>query len=322
MEEILAEDKKRFQILAFDGGGILGLFAACVLSSIEDDLGIEVTNHFDLLAGTSTGGIIALALANGMRPKDIVKFYMDYGKTIFKGGHILKQFYQPKYSNKGLELALKTEFGDKCIADCQKRVLIPTYDIEQNHVIVRKTRHHENFNRDHRVKLWQVAMETTAAPTYFPVFIDEHGCKYIDGALAANNPSLLGIIEAYKFLGVGLDEIHVLNISTMSDIPFYSNKLNNGGFIHWGKKITDAFLKAQHEIVYSECRMLIDDRYYRIDVKVPANTFKMDKLNYDTIISYAYNNSKAHTPKLRNNFFKHIAAPYQHTKGENDDNKN
>ncbi len=75
---------KRFQILSLDGGGIKGLFSAAVLASIEEDLGIRITDHFDLVTGTSTGGIIALGLGIGLRPREIVEFYVREGPRIFK----------------------------------------------------------------------------------------------------------------------------------------------------------------------------------------------------------------------------------------------
>ena len=74
---------ERFQILALDGGGIKGLFSAAVLAHIEEDLQTRIVDHFDLITGTSTGGIIALALGAGMRPRDVVSFYADEGAAIF-----------------------------------------------------------------------------------------------------------------------------------------------------------------------------------------------------------------------------------------------
>ena len=79
----MADSTSRFQILSLDGGGIKGLFSAAVLAAVEEDLGINVIDHFDLIAGTSTGGIIALGLGLGMRPREIVQFYVWRGPKIF-----------------------------------------------------------------------------------------------------------------------------------------------------------------------------------------------------------------------------------------------
>jgi len=77
--------KRRFQILALDGGGIKGIFSAAFLAALEDDLKTRITDHFDLIAGTSTGGLIAIALGLGLSPREIVRFYMKHGPAIFPG---------------------------------------------------------------------------------------------------------------------------------------------------------------------------------------------------------------------------------------------
>ncbi len=74
----------RFQILSLDGGGLRGMFSAAVLARLEEDLDVRVVDHFDLIAGTSTGGIIALGLGLGMSPRDILQFYTDHGPRIFR----------------------------------------------------------------------------------------------------------------------------------------------------------------------------------------------------------------------------------------------
>jgi patatin-like phospholipase/acyl hydrolase len=75
---------QRFQILALDGGGLRGIFSAAILAALEDDLQISAVDHFDLIAGTSTGGIIALGLGLGLRPRQIVEFYAELGERVFR----------------------------------------------------------------------------------------------------------------------------------------------------------------------------------------------------------------------------------------------
>lgn len=77
--------EKKFQILALDGGGIKGVFTAAILAAIEDNLNVNITDHFDLIVGTSIGGIIALGLGLGLRPGQILEFYTEYGPHIFRG---------------------------------------------------------------------------------------------------------------------------------------------------------------------------------------------------------------------------------------------
>lgn len=115
--ELLEKNKcSRFQILSLDGGGIKGLFSAAVLAAIEEDLNINIIDHFDLITGTSTGGIIALGLGLGMRPKEIVEFYLTKGPKIFPRWYGLKwlqHWVYRKYSDKALSTALQDCFKEK-----------------------------------------------------------------------------------------------------------------------------------------------------------------------------------------------------------------
>ena len=103
-----------FQILALDGGGIKGVFSAAFLAAMEEDLGSPIINHFDLIAGTSTGGIIALGLGLGLSPKEILEFYVKNGKDIFSDRSHLRsilQWFHRKFPAEQLETALKAAFG-------------------------------------------------------------------------------------------------------------------------------------------------------------------------------------------------------------------
>ena len=110
-------DGNRFQILSLDGGGIKGLFSAAVLAAIEDDLDINIVDHFDLITGTSTGGIIALGLSIGMRPREIVEFYLTKGPGIFPNGFRAKwrHWIGNKFSPAPLKAALEKCFKDNAL---------------------------------------------------------------------------------------------------------------------------------------------------------------------------------------------------------------
>ena len=106
-----------FQILALDGGGIKGMFSAAVLAHLEDDLKITVVDHFDLIVGTSTGGIIALGLGAGLSPKEIVEFYVKKGPAIFPNGLSgVRQYIRAKYDPLPLQSALQDCFDGKRLA--------------------------------------------------------------------------------------------------------------------------------------------------------------------------------------------------------------
>ncbi|HLC87978.1 MAG TPA: patatin-like phospholipase family protein, partial [Patescibacteria group bacterium] len=121
------------KILSIDGGGIKGVFPASFLSTVEDSIKGKVSDHFDLIVGTSTGGIIALALGLGFSAKEILEFYEQYGPKIFKGNKFLsfiRQLGYAKYEHKDLKLALINTFGDKKIGQSKNRLVIPSLNLE------------------------------------------------------------------------------------------------------------------------------------------------------------------------------------------------
>lgn len=210
-----------FQILALDGGGIKGLFSAAVLAAIENDLKINITDHFDLIAGTSTGGIIALGLGLGMRPSEIVHFYMQEGPSIFGnrfGWRGLLQWVCRKFPQRRLQTAVQRCFGEKRLADSGKRLVIPSWNLDEEDVYLFKTPHHERLRRDYKVPIWQVAMSTASAPTYFPAYQGIDHMRLIDGGVWANNPTMVAVIEAYSMLGVSLEAMRVLSLGTSDEV--------------------------------------------------------------------------------------------------------
>src|SRR6266436_2722254 len=123
---------ERFQILSLDGGGIKGLFSAAVLAAIEADLNVNIAEHFDLIVGTSTGGIIALGLGLGLRPRQIVDSYAKRGPSIFRGLYGLRwagHWYVRKFPQQPLCEALQSTdvFGDRKLGDSKKPLVITSY---------------------------------------------------------------------------------------------------------------------------------------------------------------------------------------------------
>lgn len=227
------ENQKRFQILALDEGAIKGIFSAAMLAHIEDDLKTNIVDHFDLIVGTSTGGIIALGLGMDLSAKEILEFYIKHGRKIILNNYFakFKQLFRNKYSNKELKNALIDCFGQDILGSSDKRLVIPSYNIDESSVYIFKTPHHDKFKRDYKVPIWKVAMATSAAPTYFPVFKDMDHIRLIDGGIWANNPLMVGIAEAVKFLDIPLDSIHILSLGTTLEIKKRSNCLNYGGLL-------------------------------------------------------------------------------------------
>jgi patatin-like phospholipase/acyl hydrolase len=306
--------RNRFQILSLDGGGIKGIFSAAILAYLEDDLKTRITDHFDLIVGTSTGGIIALGLGIGMSPAEIVRFYVDKGPTIFpqKAWYAVRQFYRSKYNDSGLEETLKECFKDKLLGESEKRLVIPTYNIGEDDIYLFKTAHDKRLRRDYKAQIWKIAMATCAAPTFFPVCMNVDNHRLIDGGVWANNPTLVGIVEAVSMFKKPLTSIRVLNIGTTSDVKQRPSKLDRGGFWQWASSAVDVVMRSQSIGIYTQSLHLLgSDNLIRINPDVPEDMFKIDKLSLKELMAKAAHFGRDYSPKLQDNFIEHIAEKFE-----------
>lgn len=233
-----ATDKK-FKILSIDGGGIRGIIPAKVLFHLEEEAmrndgsNSRLCDYFDLVCGTSTGGIIAIGIALGMTAKDILNLYEDNAKSIFNGKSLWRSLIKntPLYSREKLEALLSTYFNtfdyhanSTRIYHCKTRLCIPTYDLDKGEQHVFKTDHLHNYCRDCHIPVVSAALATAAAPVYFSPYSfnycdinSTNKCTYInnvDGGVLANNPALIGLTEAVYCIGVPLENIELLSLGT------------------------------------------------------------------------------------------------------------
>lgn len=303
------EKAGKFQILSLDGGGIKGLFSAALLAKMEESLGIRVADHFDLITGTSTGGIIALGLGMGLRPREIVHFYVTEGPKIFRTTPFwtsLKWSMRSKFSQDPLMEALKKHFGDLVIADSKRRLVIPSYNLAKDEVYIFKTPHHKRLTTDGKVPVWKVALATSAAPTYFPCCQHVDGMRLVDGGLWANNPTMVGIVEAVSLLNVPLDSISTLSLGTTNSISKKSRKLDCGGWWHWRKMGVDAALRGQSHGVQGQAQLLLStERAIRLDPMVPDGLFALDKLSEDELLAEASHEARKFAPTFTSVFGNH-----------------
>ncbi len=308
------------QILSLDGGGIRGLFSAAVLSKLEEDLGVTVIDHFDLIVGTSTGGIIAVALGMGLRPADIVEFYVRKGPEIFsrpsgwiaKCWHSVKRLRKSKYDNAALEIALRGVFGDHVLGDSQKRLVIVSYNLGRDEIRLFKTPHHPRLERDWRLPAWEVAMATAAAPTYFPAWRGIDDMRLIDGGVWANNPTMVGIVEAKSILGVALEQMQVLSLGTCDDVVSRPDVLDNGGLLTWCGGSIEVILRGQSVGTDNLAALLIGrERVSRIDPKVPQSLFSLDDTtSIDKLLAEAAHASMHFSPTFTEKFASHKGIKY------------
>jgi patatin-like phospholipase/acyl hydrolase len=311
----------RFQILSLDGGGIKGLFAAAVLARLEDDLGIRVADHFDLITGTSTGGIIALGLGAGLSPREIVQFYVHRGPEIFAnrfGWRTLCRWWKRKFSPEPLQVALRECFQDRRLGDSQKRLVIPSFSLDRDDIYLFKTPHHPRLNRDWREPMWKVALATSAAPTYFPTCCEIDRIRLVDGGVWANNPAMVGVVEAKSMLNIPLESIWVWSVGTTTPTIERPQSLNGGGLWQWRSAGVDVALRGQSRGVQAQVQHLLGaDRAKRLDAVVADGVFELDRLSEDRLLSEAAHASRLFSPEFNQIYRSHTAPAFRPLQPQN-----
>jgi patatin-like phospholipase/acyl hydrolase len=283
-------ENQNFQVLSLSGGGFRGLYTAKVLADIEDEINAPIGTRFDLIAGTSVGGILALAIAMEIPAQRIVDLFVNHGSEIFErqwlgfkrrwpfiGGRLsILGLYRSLYSSAPLKrlLSCKDLFGDHLLGECHHPVIIPAINYSSGKPVIFKTPHHPDFKRDHKLKLVDVALATSAAPAYFPRHWLNNN-QYVDGGLYANAPGLLGLHEAHFFFKQEISNISLLSIGTMSSKFTVDPRSNReGGTWDWGglnpvnmpKRLFGLSISVQEWLCDSMLKhQLTTDRYMHID---------------------------------------------------------
>lgn len=269
---------KCYKILTIDGGGIKGLYSAYILKHIEERFG-KITDHFDMICGTSTGGIIALGLASGNSADTIVDFYEKKGPLIFPHfskfarfkAFIRQLICKGKYDNHELKKHLEDLLGDRTLGESQNCLVIPSVRLTGGMTRTFKYPHKEgNFYKDKNIKMVDAALATSAAPTYFPV-VEISDDLHTDGGLWANNPSLCGMVEAIDyFVGEGkeYDSFGILSISSVATPKMWNvSTKKRKSFWDWKTKLLPAIMDSQSyytDFVMKRLAPKLNGKYFRI----------------------------------------------------------
>jgi patatin-like phospholipase/acyl hydrolase len=289
-EDERAPEPPKRRILCIDGGGILGTFPAAFLAGLEQHVDRPIGSYFDLIAGTSTGGIIAIGLAMGLRASDLVDLYEKRGPEIFGDGHgpvadylyrklrAVRWSYRTKYEPGPLRAALDDVLGDKRIGDARTRLVIPAWNPVARSVYIYKTAHHPRLRNDYKSFAVDAALATAAAPTYFPQHITGHALGLMDGGIWANNPVALAVVEAITLLGWPRESLHVLSLGCLEEtytVPKWA------GIGTLGTKLMKLLMDGQSHGAMGIAKLLTGHEHertaiYRINHVVPYNTYKMD----------------------------------------------
>lgn len=241
--------RQTYNVLVLNGGGIKGLKELIVLNFIEKRLGGDLLKHFDLIAGTSTGGIIAACLAKGMKTDEIMNLYLVHGPKIFDKRFLYK-LRKPMYNDEYVNKVLNEYFGDMLFQDLKCDVLIPAYNIQSREFVFFKR---NNWTKTCRVQ--DGVRATMSAQVYFkPHLIN--GVPYIDGGNGLNNPSEAALKEARKLADDR--EINVLNLGTGK----IEKPINpNAGKLRWLLEMPDMLMTEAEQLVRSSMTYEFDNAH-------------------------------------------------------------
>jgi patatin-like phospholipase/acyl hydrolase len=278
------EDKEPVNVLAIDGGGIRGIIPARILQEFERKSGKSIAHLFDLVVGTSTGGILALALTTpditkkDLGPKysaeDMVNLYKKKATTIFDNPSLVKKWlWGPTYNSAGLEQTLKDYLGDMPLHFSLSNVVVTAVDIGDNNRLHVFSSQKAQENKIDNFRKSQVGLATSAAPTYFspvrvyPLMKGSRGYDFIDGGLAANCPALVAYLEAERLFGKDRP-INLISIGTGKVLSFTSyQEAVKKGKIEWGLAALSILFDTQTNQILNTTESLLSkksgSKFYR-----------------------------------------------------------
>lgn len=275
-----------YRILSLDGGGIRGLVTAILLQRL-DRLVPGWRKSINLVAGTSTGGILALGLAHGLTPTALRALYEKRGAKIFDDSWLddlrdLGQIAGAQYDNDNLAQELIRAFGRTTrLSELKLSVLIPSFDLDKHDGKGRSwsPKLFHNFpgtDSDANELVYKVALYTSAAPTYFPS-VD----GYIDGGVYANNPSMCALVQARDRRSLAdppaWDDIRLLSLGTGTAQTYIEGQALDWGYAQWVKPLINVLMDGVSGIADFQCRQLLGDHYCRLAPVFPrGKVFGLD----------------------------------------------
>ncbi|HVB82090.1 MAG TPA: CBASS cGAMP-activated phospholipase [Candidatus Binataceae bacterium] len=283
----------RFSILALDGGGARGYLSVKILEHVEAHLNaltredLPLGARFDLIAGTSTGGIAALALALGLTAHEVSALYETHIPQIF--GPAMRRFrwtdsFRPRYRTAALRRALQAFFAGRMLGDVQTDVCVTAVSLVNAQPRVFRSNYVKSGISRNDETLADLAMATSAAPTFFEAHSTQHMTDLVDGSLCASNPTLVGLVEAFRFsrpsrrgispphdLGaLCLYHLAVLSVGTGEQcaMPYDLDHLRTAGTLAWGAHFHDVSMESQTQLVHLLSKGLLGGAYRRINPRL------------------------------------------------------
>lgn len=294
---------QKFKILSIDGGGVRGYLSVSVLAHVEAYLNaqrgenIPLGHRFDLIAGTSVGGLIALGLASGFSAADL-RLRLEklipkvFGATSRRS--IICWLLRPRYNASVLEQELRDLYGPRTLADLEVDTCITSVSLMDGKPKMHKTSYLARNQGRLDTPLVEVGLATAAAPTFFPARSSANWTKLVDGGIAANNPSVVALIDAWQFegpskrgtppplfnSGTGPGTV-LLSVGTghPGPLPYNDKRLVNGGLLPWMiKPIYELLMLSQSQLADFQAKFLLgasSGKYLRINPTLNV-TVKLD----------------------------------------------
>lgn len=300
---------KLFRILCIDGGGIRGIIPAKMLAQIEQETRTPIWKLFDLIAGTSTGGILALALtipadgADQVQAKycasDVIKIFTDDAAQIFPYPPApfchtdLDFMFHARYHASGIETVLKKYTGETRLKDTLKPIIITSYDIEQAKAWFFSSQEAKR-TEEYNFPMWEVARATSAAPLYFPPLqhvppdLEQYNLL-VDGGVAANNPAMCALVEAMSSFNQPQENILVVSLGTgQIRKPLLYDSIKAGGVLQWGLSLLHLLFDGNSQTVQYQMQVLLNQpgvqqRYYRFQTILEGGVGDMDNAHPENI---------------------------------------
>ena len=313
-----SDEGKTFRILSLDGGGIRGVFPASFLARLEEHLEYPIGHYFDLIAGTSTGGIIAIGLGLGLSARDILNLYVEQGPAIFDQQHGpiqnwvrqkargIAHLFVTKHSSEPLRRALDGVLGRRRLGESRIRLVIPAWHPVLERVYIYKTAHHPRLETDYKQPAVDAAMATAAAPTFMKPHMTESAVELIDGGVWANNPIGVAAIEAIGMLGWPGDKLKILSVGTI-DEPGQLPKLR--GQLPMAASVTRLFMAGQAHSALGTAKIVTGDVHerkaiWRINQTAPEGRYTLDNAaRISEMRDRAFAEAREQLPELKRHFF-------------------
>ena len=286
-----------FYILSLDGGGTRGIYTACMLANIEQTFQRRITTCFDLIAGTSTGAIIAGAAVSDIPMTDIVELFETEAPHIFRKRWYRIPLFFSKYPSQQLAQIIAKHIPATPLGEITTPLMITSSDITKSEVHIFRSNYGSHHSTDKTVSLRDAILASCAAPTFFaPKSVDKH--LLADGGLWANNPSTVAFTEALSAFGKDAQQLRMLSIGTGHSVNMYRNRRGWGFITGWGgAKLTSYVMTLQSQASAETAKLLLKENYLRINPDI--DFWELDSLTQlDNLKSLAERDFDRHVAEI------------------------